>query len=54
MEARVTNENLDLTAISEVKPKVKYLPAISLLNINNYRLIYYNIEARDTRGVCIY
>ena len=54
LHAQIQSHEPEIIALTEIKPKNGKIPDVKLLEIGGYTLHMSNIEATDTRGVCIY
>lgn len=54
LHAQIQAQEPEIIALTEIKPKNGKIPDNKLLEIEGYTLHMSNIEATDTRGVCIY
>ena len=54
LHAQIQCHEPEIIALTEIKPKNGKIPDVKLLEIGGYTLHMSNIEATDTRGVCIY
>jgi len=48
------DQNLDVMAFTEIKPKKGSIPSTTILDIQGYTCYISDLDAENTRGVCIY
>ena len=54
LHTQIQNQEAEIIALTEIKPKNGKIPDVKLLEIEGYTLHLSNIEAADTRGACVY
>ena len=54
LHAQIQDQEPEIIALTEIKPKNGKIPDLKLLEINGYTLHLSNLDAIDTRGACIY